>query len=191
MEKIITVYAEQTPNPEALKFVTNQIISRGGSFDFAEQPTIERSPMAHELFKFDFVKGIFIAQDYITVTKVADRNWAELLPILRKFIKDYISAGNVVVTDALMSEMPSFAPEDADNETVTKIKEILANNVRPVVEGDGGMIDYKSFVDGIVTLSLRGSCSGCPSSTVTLKNGIEALMKRLIPEVKEVVAEAL
>jgi Fe-S cluster biogenesis protein NfuA len=147
--------------------------------------------MAHELFKFDFVKGIFIAQDYITVTKVADRNWAELLPILRKFIKDYISAGNVVITDALMSEMPSFAPEDADNETVTKIKEILANNVRPVVEGDGGMIDYKSFVDGIVTLSLRGSCSGCPSSTVTLKNGIEALMKRLIPEVKEVVAEAL
>lgn len=191
MEKLISVYAEQTPNPEALKFVTNQVVSRGGSFSFPDKTEAEKSPLAKELFTIEGVEGVFIAQDYVTITKNPEKNWAELLPTLRKFIKDYLTEGKVTIPDSLMNEMPSFAPEEGDNDVVQKIKEILANNVRPVVESDGGMIDFKSYQEGIVTLSLKGSCSGCPSSTVTLKNGIEALMKRLIPEVQEVVAEAL
>ncbi|MCX6350939.1 MAG: NifU family protein [Bacteroidetes bacterium] len=188
---IITVYAEQTPNPETLKFVVNQVISRGGTFDFPNVAEAQRSPLARALFGFDFVKGIFISSNYVTLTKTEDYKWVQIIPKVRLFLKEWLQdETNLAITDAMMEESPSFAPDDNDDDITKKIKEILANSVRPVVEMDGGAIDFKSFNEGKVTLSLRGSCSGCPSSAVTLKGGIESLLKRMIPEVTEVVAEA-
>ena len=191
MEKYITVYAEQTPNPESLKFVVNHFISRGGSFDFPDAESSEKSPLAKALFDEGYVKGIFISQDFVTVTKFEDRTWAELLPKIRVFLKEFIQNDGVVIPDSLMEETPSFAESEGDNDVVRKVKEILATNIKPAVEMDGGAIDFVDFQNGVVTLALKGSCSGCPSSTVTLKAGIENLLKRMVPEVTEVVAEAV
>lgn len=192
MQTFITVYAEQTPNPETLKFVFNKPIApRGVSFDFPNKEDAERSPLAKALFEFEYVKGVFVGSDFVTITKTQDKKWVELIPAIRNFLKDYIMAGGPVVTDAMMEEVPSFAPDENDSEIVAKIKEILAKNVRPVVEMDGGAIDFVDYQDGVVVLAMKGACSGCPSSTVTLKSGIEGLLKRMIPEVKEVVAEAM
>ncbi len=191
METFVTVYAEQTPNPETLKFVVNQHVSRGGSFDFPTKEEAEKSPLAKALFELPYVRGVFIAADFITVTKDPEYTWAELLPKIRVFLKEYLTEKKEVITDALMDMVPSFAESESDDEVVKQIKEILATKIKPVVEMDGGAIDYVDFQDGIVKLAMRGSCSGCPSSMVTLKAGIEGLLKRLVPGVNEVVAEAL
>ena len=191
MQGFVTVYAEATPNPESIKFVFNGQIIPGGSYDFATPEEAMKSPLAHELFKFNFVKGVFISQDFVTITKVQDSMWAELIPIIRTFLKEYIQQGSPILGADMASQEEDAIFEDSDSEPVKKIKHILAQNVKPVVEMDGGNIEFKSFDEGIVTLALKGSCSGCPSSTITLKSGIEALLKRMVPEVKEVVAEAL
>ena len=192
-DRIITVYAEQTPNPETLKFVVNAHISRGGSFDFPTKESGEKSPLAKLLWAEDYVKGVFIAQDFVTVTKASDRTWAELLPKIRVFLRDYIQNGGEVIPEGLISEIQTQFEEDDSNDSdvVKKVKEILAQNIKPAVEMDGGTIDFVDFTDGVVTVALRGSCSGCPSSMVTLKGGIENLLKTLVPEVTEVVAEAM
>jgi Fe-S cluster biogenesis protein NfuA len=189
--EFISVYAEQTPNPETLKFVVNKDISRGGTFDFPTKESAVDSPLARELYGFEFVKGVFISANFVTITKDEDTKWIQIIPKVRTMLKEYLEAGKEVVTNDMMEETPSFAHADDDNDIVKQIKDILANSVRPVVEMDGGAIDFKSFDEGVVTLSLRGSCSGCPSSAVTLKAGIEGLLKRMVPGVTEVVAEAL
>lgn len=189
-EKIVSVYAEQTPNPESLKFVFNiPLITNGKSYDFADPANTDASPLATALFKFNFVKGVFISQNFITLTKAEGALWAELIPLVRAFLKEYIAEGAPIVTqEASSAEAPIWNADDSPS--IMKIKEILAKNVRPVVEMDGGNIDYVSFDEeaGLLTLVLKGSCSGCPSSSVTLKNGIQSLMQRLVPEVREVVA---
>jgi NFU1 iron-sulfur cluster scaffold homolog, mitochondrial len=192
-QNYITVYAEATPNPDAIKFVLNkELLPAGYSFDFPDMEKAQDSPLAAMLFKFSFVKGVYISQNFVTVNKHPDNMWAELIPIIRTFLKEYIQAGDPIISKKMQEE---FAPSEVEvhdeNEVVSKIKEILTNSVKPVVEMDGGNIEFKSFEEGIVTVSLRGSCSGCPSSTITLKAGIENLLKRMVPEVKEVVAEAL
>jgi NFU1 iron-sulfur cluster scaffold homolog, mitochondrial len=192
-QNYITVYAEATPNPDAIKFVLNkELLPAGYSFDFPDMEKAQDSPLAAMLFKFSFVKGVYISQNFVTVNKHPDNMWAELIPIIRTFLKEYIQAGDPIISLKMQEE---FAPAETEvhdeNEVVSKIKEILTNSVKPVVEMDGGNIEFKSFDEGIVTVSLRGSCSGCPSSTITLKAGIENLLKRMVPEVKEVVAEAL
>ncbi len=191
MENFISIYAEQTPNPETLKFVANKDLAKGGTFDFTSKEEAERSPLAKALFEFEFVKGVFISANFVTITKPEEWKWIQIIPKMRTFLKEFIETGNEVVTAQMLQEIPSFSHDEGDSEIVRKIKDILGNNIRPVVEMDGGAIDFKSYDEGIVTLSLRGSCSGCPSSMVTLKGGIEGLLKRLLPEVKEVVAEAL
>ena len=191
MTDFISIYAEQTPNPETLKFVVNKDIARGATFDYPNKDEAERSPLAKALFEFDFVKGVFISSNFVTITKPEEFKWIQIIPKMRTFLKEYLEAGNEAVTNDMMQEVPSFAHADDDPDVVRKIKDLLAQSVRPVVEMDGGAIDFKSFDEGVVTLSLRGSCSGCPSSMVTLKGGIEGLLKRMIPEVTEVVAEAL
>ena len=189
---IISVYAEATPNPDSIKFVFNKpLITNGGTYDFPDMESAQASPLAAQLFRFNFVKGVFISFNFVTVTKMPDSMWAELIPIVRPFLKDYVQEGNPVLTQEMHAEDKTVMFEDDDNEVVQKIKEILVSSIRPVVEMDGGNIEFKSFDEGIVTLALKGSCSGCPSSTVTLKAGIESLLKRLVPDVKEVVAEAL
>jgi Fe-S cluster biogenesis protein NfuA len=190
---VISIYTEMTPNPETMKFVANKLLYPGKSIDFPDATATEASPLAQQLFTFPFVKAVFIASNFVTLTRTSeDVEWQEVIPSVRQFLKDYLEAGNVVIDESKVVEPPKqevvFSGDEAD--VVKRIQEILDNYVKPAVEMDGGAIQFKSFKDGKVNLMLQGSCSGCPSSMITLKAGIEGMMKRMIPEVEEVVAEA-
>ncbi len=184
---LLTVYAESTPNPATMKFVVNKMLLPDGlSFDFPGKETTGDSPLAAQLFQFSGVAGIFIASNFVTVTKTAELEWSELIPILREFVKGYVSSGEPIVYARQTDEK-----ENSASEIDEKIKQLLDEYIRPAVEEDGGAISFKSFDKGVVTVILQGSCSGCPSSTLTLKAGIENLLKRMVPEVTEVLSEAL
>ncbi len=187
---IVSIYTEMTPNPETMKFVANKLLYPGKSIEFASEESASPSPLAKELFGFPFIRGVFIASNFITLTKTADTDWNDIIPSLREFMKEYLEEGKLVINEAeIEAKKVVISPED-ETDVVKRIKELLENYVRPAVEMDGGAIAFKNFDQGVVTLSLQGSCSGCPSSMITLKSGIEGMMKRMIPEVKEVVAEA-
>ena len=181
----INVYTESTPNPATMKFIVNKLLING-SVDYATKESAEKSPFAKELYKFSFVNGVFFASNFVTVTKFENDKWEDILPILKEFVKGAVES-ELKVQDEEQAEAGDFE----GSETEVKIQQILHDYVRPAVEQDGGAITYKSFDEGVVTVELRGSCSGCPSSTVTLKAGIENLLKRMVPEVTEVVSEAL
>lgn len=181
----INIYTESTPNPATMKFLVNKLLING-SADFADRESAEKSPFAHELFKFNFVSGVFFASNFVTVTKTEGTEWLDIEAILKEFIKGAVES-EIKVQDESAEETTNFE----GTETEIKIQQILNDYVRPAVEQDGGAISYKSFNEGVVTVELRGSCSGCPSSTITLKSGIESLLKRMVPEVTEVVSEAL
>jgi Fe-S cluster biogenesis protein NfuA len=190
---VISIYTEMTPNPETMKFVANKLLYPGKSIDFAEESLATPSPLAKELFGFPFVKGVFIASNFVTLTKTAEtEDWQDVIPAIKQFLKDYLENGGVVVNEEELAQMqPSGNTVHADDDDIVKrVKELLENYVKPAVEMDGGAIQFKSYEDGVVNIMLQGSCSGCPSSMITLKAGIEGMMKRMIPEVKEVVAEA-
>lgn len=191
---IISIYTEMTPNPETMKFVANKLLYPGKSVDFPDVESAKPSPLATELFGFPFVKAIFIASNFVTLTKTSDTaDWADVIPSIRQFLKEYLEEGKPVVNEdeiaAIKQESSNEVSAD-DDDVVKRIKELLDNYVRPAVEMDGGAIQFKSYDSGTVNLAMQGSCSGCPSSMITLKAGIEGMMKRMIPEVKEVVAEA-
>jgi Fe-S cluster biogenesis protein NfuA len=189
----VSIYTEMTPNPETMKFVANKLLYPGKSVDFQDIESAKPSPLALELFSFPFVKSVFIASNFVTLTKTPETDWEDVKPSIRQFLKDYLEDGKVIVNE---DELPATKANDGnivlseDGDVVKRIKELLENYVKPAVEMDGGAIQFKKFVDGVVTLMLQGSCSGCPSSMITLKSGIEGMMKRMIPEVTEVVAEA-
>jgi len=189
---IVSIYTEMTPNPETMKFVANKLLYPGKSIDFPEEAAAAPSPIAQELFGFPFVKGVFIASNFITITKSPETLWEDVIPTIRQFLKSYLEEGKQVIDESLVPEKADDAEQfsDSDVDVVTRIKEMLENYVKPAVEMDGGAISFRGYNDGVVKLMLQGSCSGCPSSMVTLKSGIEGMMKRMIPEVKEVVAEA-
>jgi Fe-S cluster biogenesis protein NfuA len=188
---IVSIYTEMTPNPETMKFVANKLLYPGKSIDFADETSAAPSPLAKELFAFPFIKSVFIASNFVTLTKTSDTQWDEVIPTIRQFLKEYLEAGKTVINeDEIVVKAGTNSVSDSDTDVVVRIKELLENYVKPAVEMDGGAISFISFENGIVTLSMQGSCSGCPSSTVTLKAGIEGMMKRMIPEVKEVVAES-
>jgi len=191
---IVSIYTEMTPNPETMKFVANKLLYPGKSIDIAEESLAFASPLAKELFSFPFIKSVFIASNFVTLTKNTEQDdWQDVIPTIKTFLKEYLENGGAVVNDEEVAKMKQEASNTVnadDNDIVKRIKELLENYVKPAVEMDGGAIQFKSYNDGIVNLMLQGSCSGCPSSMVTLKAGIEGMMKRMIPEVKEVVAEA-
>jgi NFU1 iron-sulfur cluster scaffold homolog, mitochondrial len=191
---IVSIYTEMTPNPETMKFVANKLLYPGKSIDIAEEAHAIASPLAKELFSFPFIKSVFIASNFITLTKSADtEDWQDVIPTIKTFLKDYLEAGSVVVNEEEVAKFKQEATNTVhadDDDIVKRVKELLENYVKPAVEMDGGAIQFKSYNDGVVNLMLQGSCSGCPSSMVTLKAGIEGMMKRMIPEVKEVVAVA-
>lgn len=184
----LEVYSESTPNPETLKFVFSKMILPGESVDFPTRESADISPLAKNLFEFNFVNGVFIMNNFVTITRTEGIEWDEIVPIVKEFLKSYIAAD-----EPILSKLIEVAERDFgnDNVTVAKIKEILDTYVKPAVETDGGEIVFRDFENGIVTVELRGSCSGCPSSTVTLKRGIEGMLTRMVPEVKEVVAHSL
>ena len=189
---VISIYTEMTPNPETMKFVANKLLYPGKIIDFPDVETAKPSPLAIELFGFPFIKSVFIASNFVTLTKTIDTDWDDVIPAIRQFLKEYLEEGKPVINeDEIVVIKKEGNTIDADDDDVVKrIKELLENYVKPAVEMDGGAIQFKSYNDGIVNLMLQGSCSGCPSSMITLKAGIEGMMKRMIPEVKEVVAEA-
>ncbi|MCH7411436.1 NifU family protein [Belliella sp. DSM 111904] len=183
------IYMEANPNPNSLKFVVNfMLVDDGISFDYPDLQSAENSPLAQELFNFEAVERVFIASNFVTVTKKDDVEWVEIQDIVRDQIKKYLEEGKAPVK-ASFEEDPLF--DENDSEVVKKIKGILDEYIRPAVEQDGGAIVFHSFQDGIVKVLLQGSCSGCPSSTVTLKAGIQNLLTRMLPEVKEVQAQGV
>jgi Fe-S cluster biogenesis protein NfuA len=195
LDQNIHIYTESTPNPHSMKFVFNvELLPDGLSFDY-EQPadglTKEKSsPLAVALFGFEFVQRVFITSNFITLTKSEKTAWEDELFGIKQYLKTYFAEKKPIFS------LPEteYAETDTsnDSEIITKIKNVLEQYVKPAVESDGGAISFHSFNEetGQVKVILQGSCSGCPSSTITLKAGIETLMTRMVPEVKEVVAES-
>lgn len=201
------VYAELTPNPNSVKFVADRLLLFEGTVEYKSKAEAIDCPIAYQLFDFTGIKSVFITTNFITITKEADIDWYEITNILREFIKGFLNSGEKLFLKNPVQEIEEVQVPITSNIVTPQEKQPLQNNtesaiiedkiknmldefVRPAVEGDGGAIDFKSFKDGVVTVVLKGSCSGCPSSTLTLKAGIENLLKRMIPEVSEVMAEA-
>lgn len=193
----VMLYTEQTPNPESLKFVTNRMIYKGTA-DFREEALAkEWSPLATELFEMPFVKGVYICNNFVTITKEFNYDWADIMLKVKEYLKGYIGDEKPIIRDGFETAMAKIEEErgasydytENEAEIVKKIKDLIDTHVKPAVEMDGGNIEFKSWDQGKVTLVMQGACSGCPSSTVTLKQGIEGMLQRMIPEVKEVVAE--
>jgi Fe-S cluster biogenesis protein NfuA len=184
--KNISIYLESNPNPNSLKFVVNEmLIPDGISFDFPNAESTGNAPLAKELFEYPFVDRVFYMSNFITVTKKEDTEWLEIQNTIKDHIKNFLESGKFIIE---VNEADTTTNEE-ETETVKKIKNILEEYIRPAVEQDGGAITYHSFHDGIVKVKLQGSCSGCPSSMVTLKAGIENLFTRMMPdEVKSVEA---
>lgn len=193
----VTVYAEMTPNPSTMKFVANKyLLITGDSAEFSSKADAKGfSPMAEELFNFPFVKNVFIAANFITITKTDNVPWDFINMELREFVKNWIAEGKDVLIQMPVPKTIIEATEDSPkkeylpSEYDDAIRGLLDEYVRPAVENDGGAIEFRGFDNGTVTVVMRGSCAGCPSSTATLKGGIENLLKSHLPEVKEVVAE--
>jgi Fe-S cluster biogenesis protein NfuA len=198
------IYAEETPNPSSVKFVANKLLLvSGATAEYQNAGETADAPIAQKIFQFPFVKRVFIASNFVTITKHDAVVWEDIRDELRVFITDYLNKGNAIINKLPQQQVPkdsSFKETISintqhvapSNDVENKIIEVLEQYIRPAVESDGGQITFKELKDGVVTVQMRGSCSGCPSSTMTLKAGIEALLIRLLPnDVKEVVSEAL
>jgi len=176
--KDIHIYLESNPNPNSLKFVVNEmLVPEGMSFDFPDSASASLSPLAQELFTYPFVDRVFFASNFVTVTKKNDVEWLEVQNTIKSHIKKFLEDGRFIIE----GDESASAPIEEETETIKKIKTILEEYIRPAVEQDGGAITYHSFSNGIVKVKLQGSCSGCPSSMVTLKAGIENLFTRMMP----------
>ncbi len=179
------IQTEDTPNPSTLKFIPGQIVMSAGTADFRTEDSAGRSPLARSLFTVNGVDGVFLGSDFISVTKGADAEWFSVKPAVLAAIMDHFTSGLPAV-----EETEAVVTGEADSEIVVQIKEILETRVRPAVAQDGGDIVFHDFDEGVVYLEMHGSCSGCPSSTATLKAGIENMLRYYIPEVREVRAVA-
>ena len=178
------IQTEATPNPATLKFLPGRAVMDSGTAHFETADAATRSPLAERLFQVPGVEGVFLGADFVTVTKAGDRDWQVLKPALLGAIMEHFTAGQpVMVADADVAD-ESFS--EADAEIVDQIKGLLDTRVRPAVAQDGGDIVFRGFEKGVVYLHMQGSCSGCPSSTATLKMGIENMLKHYVPEVTEV-----
>lgn len=178
------IQTEQTPNPASLKFLPGIEVMVRGTANFPDAEAAQRSPLAHRLFDIEGVGGVFLGSDFVTVTKTDDKEWYLLKPSILGVIMEHFASGRPVI-DAEAGDAATGDDDDGD-EIVAQIKELLDTRVRPAVAQDGGDILYQGFEDGVVYLHLQGSCSGCPSSTMTLKAGIENMLRHYIPEVVEV-----
>ena len=187
------IQTEPTPNPAALKFLPGQTVMTGGTRDFATPEEAEASPLAHAIFSTGEVEGVFFGSDFISVTAAPGVEWRQLKPEILGVLLDHFSSGAPLFNAASAAGIAVPADEEisddpADAEIVAQIRELIETRVRPAVAQDGGDIIYRGFQNGTVFLRLQGACSGCPSSTMTLKNGIEGLLKHYVPEVETVEA---
>lgn len=182
------IQTEATPNPATLKFLPGMPVLVQGTREFRSAEDAAISPLASRLFTLPNVTGVFFGTDFVTVTKDEHEEWATMKPVILGSIMEHYLSKAPVMAEAAVAETSDeeFAPEDA--EIVEAIKELLETRVRPAVAQDGGDITFRKYADGIVYLNMRGACSGCPSSTATLKHGIQNLLKHFVPEVREVQA---
>ena len=178
------IQTEHTPNPATLKFLPGCPVMETGTANFPSSGEAQNSPVARGLFGVDGVSGIFLGSDFITVTKTDDKDWEILKPQILGSIMDHFQSGKAVMTES--AEQGEAEESKTENDLDKKIKELIDTRVRPAVAQDGGDIIYKGFEDGIVYLHMQGACAGCPSSTATLKHGIENMLKHYLPEVTEV-----
>ena len=179
------IQTEETPNPATLKFLPGQTVLGTGTANFSDGDNTESSPLAKKLFGVDGVVGVFLGSDFITITKKEDFLWEHIKPALLGTIMDFLQSGEEILNEE-SGESSHDIQEGPDSEIVKKIMDLLDTRVRPAVAQDGGDITFQSFDEGVVYLHMQGACAGCPSSTMTLKMGIENLLKHYIPEVNEV-----
>jgi len=195
VKSVVSLYTESTPNPATMKFVVNRILLKGLTADYTKVNDTDGAPFAAALFGFDFVTGVFIKNNFVTVAKSENKDWQEVIPEVREFIRGYLSEDKTVFTETALADIKekSFIQTGDQSEIEQQIVELIQTYVQPAVEMDGGSIVFKSFDEGVVTLGMQGACSGCPSSTITLKNGIQGLLERMLPEgtVKDVVAQEM
>lgn len=187
----VNLYIESNPNPNTLKFVANyMLIPEGLNFDYPTIEDAEGSELAQELFTFPYVRGVFVMSNFVTVTKDESTDWEEVKLGVKEHIRAYLDSGKPVVDLEKAAKSLSESEKEvvASSDIEENIKAVLAEYIRPAVEQDGGAIHFDSFEDGVVKVVLQGACSGCPSSTLTLKAGIENLLKRMVPEVTQVEA---
>lgn len=188
----VLIYAESTPNPATLKFVANVLLLPENSAEYLRAEEAEGAPLVQALFEFPFVRSVYVCNNFVTITKKEFTSWTEIIPQVREFLKEWLTAGKdvIVMMPVKKEEKKPLTITDLNNEGIEgQIIDALEEYVKPAVESDGGEISFVSFDEGVVTVRLQGSCSGCPSSTVTLKQGIENLLKKMVPGVTEVVAE--
>jgi Fe-S cluster biogenesis protein NfuA len=177
-----------------MKFVANRYLLESGWVEVdRKSANLQEVPLALKLFDFPFVERVYISQNFVTITRHSHEEWLEINPILKEFIQSYVEAGLpvAILVQPDVAGVDANAADEGESETIQRIRQILREYIQPAVEQDGGAIRYKSWdpQTGVVAVTLQGSCSGCPSSAITLKAGIENLLKRMLPEVKEVVAD--
>jgi Fe-S cluster biogenesis protein NfuA len=182
MSAALEVQPMGTPNPRSVKFLTDRTLLPTGSADFRNPESALKSPLARRLFDLDGVEGVFLCQNFVTVTATSESLWRDLSPAVVDAMKEFLASGEKVLEEDLEQNALS------DDEVVTRIKEILDTQIRPAVAMDGGDVVFESFDNGLVRLRMQGACGGCPSSTMTLKMGIEARLRHFIPQVERVEA---
>lgn len=188
----LMIYTESTPNPNTLKFVTNKALLLNDAVEFQSIEETNEAPLANAIFtNFNAIVNVFITNNFVSLTKDEETMWAEIMIPIKNFLKNYIDEDGSILTNKYIKPVKTATNiiSDDDSDVEIRIKGALDKYVKPAVEMDGGNISFVKFENGKLILQLQGSCSGCPSSSVTLKQGIENLMKRFVPEVQEVVAE--
>ena len=187
INRAMFIQTEHTPNPQTLKFLTGRVVMKEGTAFFQNMDEAADSPLAKRFFLLDGVKGVFFGSDFITITKSEDLDWQLIKPAILGAIMDHFNSEEETINKSVSNKgSESLKNDEKDSDIVKQIKELLDTRVRPAVAMDGGDIIYQRFEDGIVYLHMQGACSGCPSSTATLKMGIENMLKHYVPEVVEV-----
>ncbi len=182
------IQTQDTPNPETLKFLPRVRVMPSGTATYSADDDLSASPLAQEIFKVPGVKGVFLADTFITITKAPSERWETLKPLLLATIMDHLIAEKPVMLEDEVTQEANAIVEEGAEDVINEIKELIETRVRPAVAQDGGDIVYRGFKDGIVYLQLHGACAGCPSSSITLKSGIENMLKHYVPEVISVEA---
>ncbi|QNP42290.1 NifU family protein [Sphingomonas daechungensis] len=187
------IHTEQTPNPATRKFLPGQTVMDAGTRDFAEAEAAEASPLASALFASGLVEGVFFGRDFISVTAAPGVSWGDLEPLVLETLLDHFVSGAPLFVQGTAAEiqiddLPGIEEDPADADIIDQIKELIETRVRPAVAQDGGDIVYRGYKDGRLYLAMQGACSGCPSSAITLKRGIESLVRHYVPEVESVEA---
>ena len=185
-ENVMTIRTERTPNPNSLKYNVGKVLIPGGNANFPSAESSSRSPLASRLFEVSGVVSVFIGSDFITVTKAEEMSWGDVNEGLAPALEAFFDSGEPVLQGVEVAEDQEIGADTNDPEFVAKIKQLLDEKVRPAVAQDGGDIVYRGFENGVVYLEMKGACSGCPSSTFTLKNGVENMLKHYVPEIQEV-----